>query len=129
MKANQITHVFVYGTLLWKEPNHRLLASSRLVRQAKTTPEFELLDLGSFPGMVSGGSTSVEGEVYEVDQETLRKLDRLEGHPRFYKRQKIRLDDGKVVEAYLLSGEQAGNRHRIPSGAWRIRQKEKTPCA
>lgn len=63
------------------------------------------------------------GEVYEIDPVTLAALDRLEGHPRFYQRAAIRLEDGDEVLAYLLSPEQAAaftkqGRTRIPSGDW-----------
>ncbi|MEZ4323566.1 MAG: gamma-glutamylcyclotransferase family protein, partial [Polyangiales bacterium] len=88
------TRVFVYGTLLAGEPNHRVLAGARLVANARTQPAFELRDLGPFPGLVSGGAHAVAGEVYEVDEATLAALDRLEGHPRFYRRTRIALEDG-----------------------------------
>ena len=95
------TRVFVYGTLLAGEPNHRVLAGARLVANARTEPAFELRDLGPFPGLVSGGAHAVAGEVYEVDEATLAALDRLEGHPRFYRRTRIALEDGVAVETYL----------------------------
>lgn len=53
--------------------------------------------------MIDGGETAVVGEVYNVDVVTLAAPDRLEGHPRFYRRRSIRLDDGDEVLAYLLS--------------------------
>ena len=62
--------------------------------------------------------TAVVGEVYDVDAVTLAALDRLEGHPRFYRRRPIRLADGDEVLAYLLSPEQVRGRPRIPSGDW-----------
>ena len=67
------TRVFVYGTLLAGEPNHRVLTGARLVAKARTEPAFELRDLGPFPGLVSGGAHAVAGEVYEVDEATLAR--------------------------------------------------------
>ncbi len=118
------TRVFVYGTPLAGEPNHRLLVNARLVAEARTKPAFELRDLGAFPGLVSGGEHAVAGEVYEVDGPTLAALDRLEGHPRFYRRSRIALEDGAVVETYLLPPEQVEGRPVIDSGSWRARSKE-----
>jgi gamma-glutamylcyclotransferase (GGCT)/AIG2-like uncharacterized protein YtfP len=86
-----MTRVFVYGTLLRGEPNHRLLTGARYVGPARTCPEFTLHDLGAFPGVVAGGTTAVIGEVYEVDAHTLERLDRLEGHPHLYGREEIEL--------------------------------------
>jgi gamma-glutamylcyclotransferase (GGCT)/AIG2-like uncharacterized protein YtfP len=68
--------------------------------------------------MIAGGRTAVVGEVYDVDAVTLAALDRLEGHPRFYERRTVRLDDGDEVAAYVLPNEQAHGRRRIPSGDW-----------
>ena len=109
--------VFVYGTLRRGQPNHHLLDRAPIAT-TRTRPEFDLVSLGAFPAMVAGGCTAVVGEVYEVDGRTLRALDRLEGHPRFYERRAIRLEDGHAVLAYLLSPEQARGRPRIPSGDW-----------
>jgi gamma-glutamylcyclotransferase (GGCT)/AIG2-like uncharacterized protein YtfP len=115
------TRVFVYGTLLSGERNHHLLAHARLVGETRTEPLFTLYDLGPFPGLVPRGSQMVAGEVYEVDEPTLAALDRLEGHPDFYRRVTIALHDGRPVLAYLLTLEQVGARPIIASGAWRTR--------
>ena len=68
--------------------------------------------------MIDGGETAVVGEVYDVDAVTLAALDRLEGHPRFYRRRPIRLDDGDEVLAYLLSPSLFRGQPRRPSGDW-----------
>ena len=120
--------VFVYGTLLAGEPNHGVLAgATRLADEARTEPAFELRDLGPLPGLVRGGSHAVVGEVYEVDDVTLAALDRLEGHPSFYRRTAITLAppmDAEPVWTYLLRPEQVEERSRIESGSWRARRAE-----
>ena len=63
-----MTRVFVYGTLLAGEPNHRLLEAASFVGPAETPPVFSLVDLGPFPALVGGGAGAVVGEVYEVDR-------------------------------------------------------------
>lgn len=113
--------VFVYGTLLRGEPNHRLLVGARFAGDARTTPRHRLVDLGAFPAMVDGGDTSVAGELYEVDAATLAALDRLEGHPRFYERRPVALADGRVALAYLLAGDTVADHPIITSGDWRKR--------
>jgi gamma-glutamylaminecyclotransferase len=111
--------VFVYGTLRQGEGNHRLLARARCVGQARTRPEFSFHSLGGFTGMIAGGQQEVLGEVYEVDQYTLDRLDRLEGHPRFYRRTAITLADGTQVDTYLLPRAHYGGHPVIASGDWR----------
>jgi gamma-glutamylaminecyclotransferase len=111
--------VFTYGTLLKGEVNHHLLAQARFVAEARTEPCFELFDLGPFPAMSTGGETAVLGEVYAIDDATLARLDHLEGHPRFYQRTQIRLDDGQEVQTYLMDRNRMRGRALIPSGDWR----------
>ena len=110
--------ILVYGTLLAGEPNHHVLGGSRLVDAGRTLPRYRLVDLGSFPGLVTKGITSVTGEVYAVDTVVQGALDRLEGHPTFFKRSAVRLDDGRRVETYILLASSAGC-PSIPSGDWR----------
>lgn len=75
--------------------------------------------------MVRGGAGAVVGEVHEVDDATLATLDRLEGHPRFCTRTRIALEEGTVVEAYLLSPEKVAGRPVILSGDWRAHGKDR----
>ena len=110
--------VFVYGTLLAGEPNHRLLRTASFEGPARTADAFALFDLGAFPGIVRSETGVVHGEVYRVDDRTLVALDRLEGHPDFYVRTLIGLEDGREVWAYLLDEERVRGRALIPSGRW-----------
>jgi len=119
--------VFVYGTLLAGEPNSRLLARAQQIGDARTEEGFALFDLGAFPGMVRAREGIVVGELYEVDRETLAALDRLEGHPSFYRRTAITLAppmQAEPVWTYLLRPEQVAGRIRIESGSWRARRAE-----
>ena len=121
--------VFVYGTLLAGEPNHRLLRTASFEGLARTADGFALFDLGAFPGMVRTEAGVVHGEVYRVDDRTLAALDRLEGHPDFYVRTLIRLADGHEVWAYLLDAVRVRGRAVIPSGRWlavsRLREQDR----
>lgn len=71
--------VFVYGSL------RRGTAGAMSVRFPEATYAAEgkvrgrLYDLGAYPGLLLDGSASmVSGEVYEVDDDTLRRLDEFE---------------------------------------------------
>ncbi len=76
MKAHRI---FVYGSLRRDNagamsvrfPNARFVSSAHV--------NGSLYDLGAYPGLLLNESqTTVVGEVYEVDDETLRELDQFE---------------------------------------------------
>jgi gamma-glutamylcyclotransferase (GGCT)/AIG2-like uncharacterized protein YtfP len=85
--------VFVYGTLKKGHGNHRLLAQSKFLGRCVLHGKHRLVSLGGFPGLVATPNDEadrpVSGEVYQVTEEVLQSLDFLEGHPRFYERQKL----------------------------------------
>jgi gamma-glutamylcyclotransferase (GGCT)/AIG2-like uncharacterized protein YtfP len=123
------TRVFVYGSLLTGESNHRFVARSTLVGEARTQDIFSLYDLGAYPALVAGGRHAVIGEVYEVDEATLAELDRLEGHPRVYERTPITLADSSHVVTYLMQRSRVDGCSQIESGSWRTRQAERAGSA
>lgn len=91
MSENNTNTVFVYGTLQRGHGNHRLLdvEGAALVGRAQTVKKFDLITDGLPYVFPESGSFHVKGEVYEVTDEVLASLDRLEGHPRLYKREII----------------------------------------
>lgn len=116
--------IFVYGSLLSGFYNHTLLDTpgAAFVGEAETRGGFALYDLGSYPGMVEREdlpTETVKGELYAVDASTLREVDRLEGHPRYYTRTEIELSTGERVEGYTLDHAQVARCTRIGSGDWR----------
>jgi gamma-glutamylcyclotransferase (GGCT)/AIG2-like uncharacterized protein YtfP len=116
-----MTTVFVYGTLMNGERNHRVLAGAEHLGAARTVARFKMFDLGSYPGIIAGGRTSISGELYRVDAATLAKVDRLEGHPDIYRRTPIELEGGGSAEAYVLRTTEGRRVTEIPSGNWRER--------
>jgi len=91
-KANcfQTHRVAVYGTLKFGYGNHPLLEGSQYVGEGKTTVAYPL-EVSGLPYLHDAPNEGhkVEVEVYDVTHDTLLKLDRLEGHPTFYKRKQI----------------------------------------
>ncbi len=109
--------VFVYGTLRRGEVNHHLLSGTEFMGVHKTRSGYRMLHLGTYPGVVAGGSTAIEGEVYRVGGKQLVHLDRLEACPRLYSRKLIPTPWGRAW-IYLYRGNRL-NRAVIPSGNWR----------
>ena len=105
--------VFVYGTLRKELGNHYLLQDSVFLGNAITNETYVMLEssLGrSIPYVVKPNkitkdiTTFVQGEVYEVDDLTLAHLDRLEGHPGWYKREYVDVfisGDDKPIKAMM----------------------------
>jgi gamma-L-glutamyl-butirosin B gamma-L-glutamyl cyclotransferase len=133
LEDDGVTYVFVYGTLLRGEANHRRLqhVSARAARAFFAGAL--LYDTGrGYPAMTlepvqaSGGPT-VYGEAYEVDAATLRSLDELEDYygpndPRNeYERVRIEIgtENGPLQAwTYVFKREPSGAA-RIPDGDWR----------
>ena len=114
--------VLVYGTLLRGERNNALLARATFAGEGRTLPAFELADMGAYPALVAGGRVAVTGEVWEIDAATLARMDELEEVPTLYQRKRIPLEDGRVVEAYLMPSEATAGAKRIAGGDWRLRE-------
>lgn len=93
--------IFVYGTLMREECNHHWLKRASFVRAAKTVKAYALIDLGGYPGMISGDYT-VFGELFRVDTSLLLQLDQLEEHPDYYARSWITLACGQRCLSYLF---------------------------
>jgi gamma-glutamylcyclotransferase (GGCT)/AIG2-like uncharacterized protein YtfP len=84
-----LNYVFVYGTLKKSFPNDHYLTDSIFL--GKATIQGQLLNIGPFPGLIGTGSKKdrVQGEIYIVDNETLARLDRLEGEGSLYLRKSV----------------------------------------
>ena len=101
--------VFVYGTLKKGFPNHdRYMMRARLVGTFRTREHYRLILNGDrySPCMMSGAGKGrrVIGELYEVDQAGLTRMDQLEriDLPDGYRRHRIWVDrvDGPPPDAY-----------------------------
>lgn len=103
--------LFVYGTLMHDGCRSGVLASATYLRSARTLPNYVLLDLGEYPGMVavtSGGRTIV-GELYEVAPGLLPLLDEVEGAPELFRLSEVALEGTEgPVHAYFFQGDPVG---------------------
>ena len=80
--------VFVYGTLRRGGAGAMSITfpNSKFMADAKVSGS--LYDLGAYPGVLLNESNSlVIGEVYEVDDETLNKLDDYEASSHYWRKQ------------------------------------------
>ena len=91
-------NVFVYGTLKSQQSNHSLLspeeAGSDFIGAAVSTKETYMMACnGGFPMVqdtqsIGSDRYKVIGEIYNIDQRTLMRLDQLESNGRLYSRAK-----------------------------------------
>jgi gamma-glutamylaminecyclotransferase len=118
--------VFVYGTLKRGYGNHRnrLDGDGATFKGAfKTEEKFNMRALG-YPYVskthTDENNNNIQGELWEVTDELLKgPLDRLEGHPDYYKREKTSVvnNKGEKCEAWLYFYNHKGTEgDAIPSG-------------
>jgi len=108
-------YVFVYGSLKKGFYNHDLIGdpTNSFITEGKTLDKYIMISMGSFPAIFKNPypmsertakyENRISGEVYQVSDETLQRLDMLEGVPSFYKRitDYIEYENNKVIQAYV----------------------------
>lgn len=113
--------VFVYGTLRRGSAGAMSLRfpDSKFIAEAQVSGS--LYDLGAYPGLILNESGSmVVGEVYEVDDELLKKLDEFEASSNYLREQfEISFDtQRKLCWTYEPDPEFYSLRTLIASGDW-----------
>lgn len=106
--------VFCYGTLKRGIHNHHLLETAQYLGNAYTVDTFRMFHVG-FPIIFFDNhpdAKPVYGEVYDVDDETLKRLDNLESEGSMYLRKEINVvlehDDRTIdgnVSVYIGNGD------------------------
>ena len=106
--------VFVYGSLKRGMANHHQLLGATELGTAELTG-LHLYDLGPFPMAVATDDADavLRGEIYGVNPDLLAALDRFEGTPRLYERQRHALADGRAVWVYVGRARQVRHVPRI----------------
>jgi gamma-glutamylcyclotransferase (GGCT)/AIG2-like uncharacterized protein YtfP len=106
-KANvfETNRIAVYGTLKYGLSNYRnYLTESSFAGSGVTKEKYPLIIKG-LPYMIKekGKGHNVEVDVFNVDDDTLARLDRLEGHPKWYKRSEIMIsmENGRSLKCWL----------------------------
>lgn len=74
--------VFVYGTLMNGESNHHFLENSSCLGTS-TVEGYDMYNVGWYPAIVAGDGMII-GELYEVPQEDMSRIDMLEGEGSLY---------------------------------------------
>ena len=89
--------VAVYGTLKAECGNHHVteMCNPTYVGTTRTVEKFDMIDGWGFPRVVhhegeKEGHTHITVEVYSV--EDIDPMDRLEGHPDFFRRRRVKVE-------------------------------------
>ena len=88
-------YLFAYGTLKRGHYNHELLHRARYIADVMTKHPYPMVQLDEpFPYLLDkeGEGRRVKGELYQIDIDTLKTLDILEGCPEHYYRREIKVE-------------------------------------
>lgn len=110
-------NILVYGTLKVGHNNHSRLGN-KPVYVGPTKIKGRMYTLGPFPAVALKEDGEVHGEVYGVDELTLKDLDRLEGHPDFYKREEVDTEYGKAWVYAMDHYSRLKDHPVIKTGVW-----------
>lgn len=107
--------VLVYGTLMKGERNAHFLDEADLIDGDVITAEASYLmqqfnsssSKGKATPGVQRGSYKMRGELYQVNEEQLIELDRLEQNGVRYEREVVSLQDGRKAWLYVLIADEA----------------------
>ena len=94
--------LFVYGSLRKGFPNHYLVEDSPYIGEFTTVEKYLMVGTKSksFPYIlyekyaIADQATKIIGEVYDISEDTLKKIDQLEGHPDTYLRLRVCITNG-----------------------------------
>ena len=117
--------VFVYGTLKSGHGNNRVLGVSKKIGDVTTAKNFRMYSNGYFPMIIRDkDGYKITGELYEADEFTIQRLDRLEGVPHLYHRDSCTVIDcdGKKIQAYVYIYSNVENVRmysEVSTGNWR----------
>jgi len=114
--------LFVNGTLMRGLDLHANLAGAQFLGVCRTASRYRLYSIGDVhPGMfeVAEGGVSVEGELYRLADDVLRRVEA--GEPAGLYRGSVHLSDGRAVQGILYPRHLAESIHRDISafGGWR----------
>jgi gamma-glutamylcyclotransferase (GGCT)/AIG2-like uncharacterized protein YtfP len=113
--------ICVYGSLKKGGKLAHNMQSARFL--GETTFPGQLYHLGSYPALrpAEGPEDVVQGEVYEVGDALLARLDSIEGHPWMYKREPIQTPNFGECQAYFYQRKLHSADRRIPDGNYNVK--------
>jgi gamma-glutamylaminecyclotransferase len=104
-----MTMIFVYGTLKRGKVRHPHMKGATFLGVARTAARYALYQSHgvNYPCLVEEEveGFAVEGELWEVPDDCLARLDGVEGVPDWFQRRIISLEDGQEAQAYFVANK------------------------
>ena len=118
-------HFLFYGTIMRGGAFHHLLKDSQFLGEGSFTGNLYWHRSG-IPYAKLDQDGLVHGEIYEVPEELVPRLDSLEGHPTWYRRVVVKLLEGFAAWVYIYQGSVEGM-EKVPEGRYSIHKPIDAP--
>jgi len=103
-----VIKVFVYGSLMTNRRYHQYYLQGKIFLGKGFINEYKRYILGGMDGILPEKGERVQGEVYEVDQAALAKLDFFHNNGTIFNREivDVELENGETLQAdaYIWNG-------------------------
>jgi gamma-glutamylcyclotransferase (GGCT)/AIG2-like uncharacterized protein YtfP len=99
----KMNRVFLYGLIL-TEKGASILEESSFIKEATLTSCQVRVIHGQYLAISFDGSSAINGQVYDVTDSTLERIDAFESVPHLFRRVQVQLD-GEYVWAYVWNKE------------------------
>lgn len=101
--------LFIYGTLKRGGRLNGHLQGQKFLGETKTVGKYQLLKIGWYPGLVqSENGNQIEGELWEVTDDCLQRLDVVEGAPDLFRRDNVEIENQENIQSYFYNGDVSG---------------------
>lgn len=111
--------VFIYGS----ERTHGIMDGCKYIGAGSLGLDYSLYIDQKVPKLIKAASPfNVEGELWEVPYERLKKIDLYNGHPIFYEREnaEIFLQLGETLEAFVYIFQGGVSKHAIKAKSFNL---------
>lgn len=117
------TYLFAaYGALRHEGDSNYLISKSKYIGDFDTDLIYDLYSFASFPALIKDGNTSIKMEVYEINEDTFKVLQRLQEYERGvkikspYVLEEIETPYGEAITYFYIN--KVSNKVKIESGDW-----------
>ena len=120
-----VNKVFTYGTLMKGQKAYGIFGDIRYLGDG-TLENYGIYETGFYPAAVPKKGFRIYGELYEVNDEVLKKFDEYEEEGCLYARKLVKIDTAEgSTEAWFYEYLQSiqGMELRAPEGKWTSQRK------
>jgi len=118
-----MVNVFIHGNMRSGGKDNKFISGAVLLGRAETESDFALVLIKGVPYVTKRPVSKIKGEVYSIDDDLLKLVDKLNKHTRVTKRELVntKLENGQKTEAWVyFYTEPLSNSVLVESGEYLV---------